>query len=404
MNRVGSNIYVSTAIYWQMPSPQAFSEQVAWTLAKGRWALIRIPHDSVPGITSALEMALSHVHYDNEKLARLHIDDGMNVPMEVGTVFERKHMHAIDLAKQSNGVSSVILEYSGDSASRNCRQYLVDFEAACRSTNNITNGTRLLVLSRQPLHDLRTPKASSVQDIVFSGALSYREMRAYVYMRTDRIGPGTIPLVPALIAEFAGYDPLLAEQLMALPLEALLNLPHPLDALLALDTHRWRAGQWSAGAVAEIDGRTYRHALYDQYLATHPGPEQDTAITALKRRYWQACIQAVMPWLELRRPLVMSILKPSVQRFLQSTGEKLYNRSDRPDYEIDIEDLEYNRIVGLVYKQNLRIAADAEAQLAFKVCCLAKKLRDSLAHIRCPGPRDLVDLAEAMDYLVPEVA
>ncbi len=113
----------------------------------------------------------------------------------------------------------------------------------------------LLTVLPEPLDATKAPVARSPQEIVFSGALTSQEMLAYVAVRmAERSGPGNTELFRALVTEFAGFDAQLAEELIAFPDEALLELPGSLVSLSASGDALWRTGRWSAGCHAEVGG------------------------------------------------------------------------------------------------------------------------------------------------------
>lgn len=66
---------------------------------------------------------------------------------------------------------------------------------------------------------------------------------------------------------------------------------------------------------------------------------------------------------------------------------------------LDLDDLEYNNIVGMCYAKIIMPRTSDEI-CAHNVCTLAKDVRDDNAHMRMPSTSKLTDLIREMDRLV----
>lgn len=401
VDRVEADKTVATDVYWLMTGPRVFSDRVAAGVLEHRSLAIFIPARSIPGFITALEKALQRAHLDNEQTRWVKIADEHDVATLVGTLFDTPALHPIQLAHRHGSIRTVVLQPTSESAAAACQQYLQAFEESVTHVPRSRGQPTLVVMLPQSLDAPTTPVVRRPQDIVFSGALTHQEMEAYVAVRMgDRSGPGDTELLRMLVSEFAGFDAQLAEQLIRFSDEAILGLPNSLGALYASGDARWRTGRWSAGCYTEEGGKRRRHVLYEYFLSQHAGPEQSDANAWLKRRYWRACLRSLLPWLEERRSQVIGVLRGALEQHLKKTGGKAVRSTDS-GYRIEtaIDDLEYNQIPALVRHEGLTVGG-ARQKLAVDVCFAAKRVRDSMAHMRPPEARQIFELNDLMARLL----
>jgi hypothetical protein len=366
----------------------------------GPWVAIRLPAVNIAGLHTALSGALERVHLERQATRWLKIDDGMSIPVEIGAALARELLTPYDLARTKSPVRAIVLEAQTRGAVHACEEYL---EALAEVLGGTTGEPpKLIALLPEPPDATREPRASAAHEIIFSGALSEEEMAAYASVRMiERSGPAGTGLLRRLVSEFAGFDALLAEELIALADDQLLGLPASLEVMAARSEARWGSGRWSQRCYAQVNGRRVRHVLHDVYLARHAGPEQRDAADSLKRRYWRACARSLLPWLEERRSGVISILRPALEVHLKPFGGKVVrtNLSGRR-IETAIDDIEYNQIPGIIYNDGFTVPPnDTRARQAVDVCYAAKPVRDDIAHMRPPRAQAILEVTEKMERL-----
>lgn len=391
---------IATEVYWLMPGPQAFSDAVATAVLENRWLTIRTPASATPGFVSAIEAALERAHLDNEQSRWVRSADHHDVATLIGTLFGMAALHPAQLAEMSGPVRTIVLEPKGEQASAACEVYLEAFAEAVAHVPRARGQASVIAVLPQSLDATKAPIGRPPQQIVFSGALTPHEMQAYVAVRmADRSGPGSTELLRMLVTEFAGFDAQLAEELIGFSDEALLDLPASLASLSAANDSLWRTGRWSAGCYADVCGERRRHVLYELYLSRHAGPDQRDASEWLKRRYWRACLRSLLPWLEERRSRVIDVLRSALEQHLMATGGKAV-RTTASGYRIEtsIDDLEYNQIPGLVLNESFT-ANGIRPKLAVDLCFAAKRVRDSMAHMRPPDVRYILEMTDLMQRL-----
>ena len=392
---------VATEVYWVMTGPRAFGDAIAAAVLEHRWLAIHIPARPMPGFATTVERALARAHLDDEQARWIRIGDEQDVGTLIGTLFDLPAMNAIQLAHVQGAVRTIVLYPTSEAATGACQNYLKSYEAAVGHVPRQRGQLSLVVVLPQSLDAPRPPIASRPQDIVFAGALTAQEMQAYVAVRMGtRSGPGDTELLRTLVSEFAGFDAQLAEDLIAFSDQAILGLPNSLGMLSGHDDARWRTGRWSAGCYADIEGKRRRHVLYEFFLSQHAGPEQRDAIAWLKRRYWRACLRSLLPWLEERRSLVIDVLRGPLEQHLKKTGGKAV-RTTMSGFrvETEIDDLEYNQIPGMVLNERFTVSGSRQ-KLAVDLCFAAKRVRDSMAHMRPPEAGRILELTDLMARLL----
>jgi hypothetical protein len=233
--------------------------------------------------------------------------------------------------------------------------------------------------------------AGAAQVLNFDGGLNYEEMSAYVAIQMlGRKGPGSTTLLRSVVREFAGFDASFAQRLAGLEEAQLLGIREHLHTMMSESSARWRSGSWLSGCRSLCHDDN--HALYDQYLADHgQAGEQEKARQRIERRYWRACLRALVPWLEERRLQVVSTFFPQLQ------ADRVEVRRGARDVEVERETLEYNDIVGLKTKRGVISPSTNEEHTAYAICSVAKHVRNELAHMRSPDAPRITELIHRMD-------
>jgi|GEM_PF-4180982 len=396
---------IAASIYWMLPGPRGFIDSVSHAIAHSRALVVAAQGRAVTGFGYAFEHALRASHADTDQPVRLNVEDGSHIESDVGHHMGMATMSPSQLARHAIGKRhTIVLAPKTPRAVEKCRQYLMDFADASQGAS--ARGTVTLVVVRADL-GASWPKTAGLSQVQFSGALSTEEMRAYVGMRMiGRRGPGSAALTQHLVAEFAGFDAGFAEELMRLDEHDLLELPQS----LSLVAHRmsttdaiWRESRFDTGSVAEINGDVQAHVLHEWHLASHKGPMREAAARSIASRYWRAALHALMPWLEERRHRIVMILTPALEVYLSPTGGMMRKTSSRGDrvIEIAISDLECNDLVQMqLDRQNQFMVFDPHQKAAADICFKVTRVRNDLAHMKCPDPDAIVALVQAMDELL----
>lgn len=358
-------------------------------------------HDPSAGAWQAVQRALDKAQPEPFQLIKLDIQSGTHIESEIGQHFGEVMLSAARLATSSACTGTVVLWPHAEQAASRC---LVYFRAFAQAAVLDDAPSRLVVVLPQSILLPRDADSIEAAEIAFDPALHPEEMEAYVAMRMiDRPGPGSSKLLAALVTEYAGFDAVLAERVIAMDEAKLLNLPHSLAPLMLEDPARWRHAQWAMGSCTVVGGKQIHHSLHEWYLASHPGAQQQTALKASQKRYRRACLHTLIPWMEERRPQVLTLLRKPIEHHLATTGGKLLRtlpNGNRIELDIDAMEMEFNTVTGLAHQGLIRVPGDARSQKALAVCKLAKKVRDDVSHLRAPASRTVVDLVTAMDQLL----
>lgn len=386
---------VSTAHYWTLPSPRSFVTDLREATKDCAAVAILVTGQRIPGLRDRIEEALDGAHVEARTLD---VAEGASLPASIGSVLSRSFVTAAQLATFGSGQQqAIVLRPQSAKAEEQCRRYFTDFVRALDGGGCVIH---LVVLLRDG--DLHNVNGSNVvRTIRYDGALEHDEMRAYVAQRMiGRDGPGSTRLLAALVTEYAGFDAHLAEQLMRMSDMDILALPNSLSTLVSAEEARWAAPQ---GKETSRTGGQLVHPLREWYLALHDGPQQTVMQVAASKRYWRACVHALMPWMEERRLQVLQVIRKPLESLAAASGGKLqrplYNGTSVP---MDFHEVEYNSVVGMERSatNRLHIPRDGRSLLALDVCKAAKEVRNMIAHLKRPEVTDILTLVEKMDALL----
>ena len=394
-------------IFWLLPGPAAFVDALASTIPQARALAVAAQGRPVIGFWAAVQRALEAAHASSDQVQTLNVDDGSHIESDIGHHVGAASITAARLAHWSGpGHRTFVLVPKSPRAVDKCWQYLSGFSEALHANAGADQETTRLIVVRDDSGPAWR-RAPCLEQVIFSGALSPEEMKAYVAMRMiGRRGPGSTDLTQRLVAEFAGFDAGFAEELMVLSEQELMNLPNSLATvahrLPTLDSV-WRDSRLETGSIAEIDGGIHAHVLHEWHLASHDGPMREAATRDMASRYWRACLSALMPWMEERRHRVIDVLKPALERHLAPTGgvRRRVTANQSKVIEVPIVELECNDIVQMKFDRSHPFVVTDSADLAaMHVCSKVTKVRNDLAHLKCPEPMAVVELVRAMDELL----
>ncbi len=378
--------HVSVPIYWSLPGPVKFLAELIQAFDSTQALVVRIENPEITGVRQTIGDALRKACHEPERIQFLDVHDGSHIESDIGHHFGRPKLSAMQLASWSTPPkTTVVLTPHSSRARERCRTFYEEFVAELAGQGG--KCIRLILLWNEG-DDPLTPK--SPKEFCFCGSLTEDEMHAYVTLRmVGSLGLGTSSLARHLVTEFAGSDPLLAEELMALPPDALLELPYTLARL----PPRHGRPPRGVGAVSDwLEMRAQSTAAGD-------------ARKRIEQRYWRACVRALLPWIEERRMPVIEKLRWSLEDYLFPTkGIWRKRRPYREEryIEIPIEELEFNDIVSMSHQKNDDPfkPLDAEAETGLACCRAVKRVRDALAHLRAPAASDIRDMVRLLDALL----
>lgn len=360
--------------------------------------VLSFPRNLVPGTWEGVKEGLRCA--DVRRVVDVTIRDGTDVAYEIGPHVRRDFVTPGVLAGLAESEpTAILLRAAGDEARKRCEDYFATF---LTSLEGAGGNVHLFIEMRDGELSL-DQYGREVQVLAFDGSLSVDEMGAYVAIRMlgGKGGPGSTGLLRSLVTEFAGFDAVLAERLMQFSESDILGLPETLGTIIEEDPLRWRTMSWAEGTQSSAEAGRSRHPLHEWHLALHSGPFQEEARLASKRRYWRACVQALTPWLEERRALVLDVLKKPLDAVQAAHGGRMPRPGPRnTTIYVDRSETDYNSVVGLANHGALAVPGDQASQQALAVCRLAKDVRDDIAHLRAPQLQRILALVTSMDALV----
>ncbi|QKI70658.1 hypothetical protein [Achromobacter xylosoxidans] len=378
--------HVSVPIYWSLPGPAKFLTELIQTFDLAQAFVVRIENPEITGVRKTIGDALRKACHEPERIQFLDVHEGSHLESDIGHHFGKPKLSAMQLASWSAPPkATVVLTPHSSRARERCRVFYEEFVAEVADQGG--NCIRLVLLWNEG-DDPLAPK--SPKEVRFNGSLTEDEMHAYVTLRmVGSQGLGTSSLARHLVIEFAGSDPLLAEELMTLHPNALLELP---NTLARLPPRHGRAPRGTDAVSDWLEMRAQSTAAAD-------------ANKRLEQRYWRACVRALLPWIEERRMQVIEKLRWSLEDYLYPTKgvwkKRLPYRVEKY-IDIPIEELEFNDIVAMSRQQNGDPfkPLDAQAETGLACCRAAKRVRDALAHLRAPAAGDIRDMVRLLDELL----
>ena len=391
---------LSSSLYWSLPGPQAFCRKVTDAARVARALILSFPQymPANPIRSQELERALANANIESP--ITLRISDGMNISVEIGTHFNTPNMSAQALAHHNHGSQhAIILQAIGKRAQEQCEKYVGEFVNAI----NDSDGDVRLIIAMSSGENQADEASGEIRVIAFDGWLNPSEMQAYVSMSmVNYTGPGSTSLYRHLVTEFSSFDPNLAEQLSNMESSNLLKLPISLSEVMSAETLRWSRHSWLNGTMSLSSPEV--HPLHEWYCATHSGSNSIEMERAAYRRYWRACLKAIIPWLEERRHRVLDVLDRQWQQVERAAGghDKIQKKVGSDFIRVNRYGLEYSDVV--YYARNINftsIQMKENESIAVSICSMAKDVRDDISHLRPPHAEKVMSLITTMDSLLP---
>jgi len=368
---------IESGLYWQLPAPRNFIRKVATALTSKRGVFINMPRLISPIIHAAIEESLKHTNIHGNPVSLI-VRSGTNIASDLGVHFQQTRISGGQLADLEAPVNTaVILTAADPAAQQHCEDFASDF---IKATEHAEGNIQLIVKIQND--DFLNEQSSAYLTIIpFDGGLKREEMEAYVNLRMiDRDGPQDTRLYRAIVSEFAGFDPYLAERLMTLDDNHIIYIRNYLQPIMEENLDRWRHDSWIQGTHSIVSSNT--HTLRDVYLMHHgTAEEQGQAKKRLDKRYWLACLREITPWLETNRHKVFRPLMPIIKQY--ANNNSLPIPAGNKTISVDLEDLEYGNVSGLIGKNKIYLLHSVERN-ALYACKSAKIIRDEISHLRAP--------------------
>lgn len=386
-----------TQFFWSLPTPQEFCSAVTDAARVKRAIIVNRPKDR--SSDHGLREALLYANIPDPLF--IDIQDGTNISNTLAPHFGGVATHASNLAaEKSNHGHAVVLRANSERAQKHCEKYMAEFIGALPEHE----GNIRLVLSFQDPEMKESVSHEDFAVIVYDGMLHPEEMQAYVsYRMLGRQDFKSTSLIRHLVTEFASFDVGLAEDLIRMTNEEILDLPESLTHLLAANEEKWATQSWIRGS-ASLTCPDETHTLHEWYQAIHTSPLSDKGRDAVHRRYWRACIKAISPWIEERRHFVVSELYPVLLQ-LEPSGSFQIPVGSRGDFNnVKIKDLEYNDLQyqkKMARDQNIKLTA--RQARAFDICGKARIVRNEISHTRMPPLASIQDLVLSLEDFVQQI-
>lgn len=358
-------------LWWQMPGPRRFSEEIAERLGDGKNVVVGMPKSAPEGLGQALERLSARVI--RREWHALRVKPGSRTaparllfakfaPEAAGSILHT----AANLARESAFAGKIIwiegLEPENWPA---WRQFLTDYEHACRSVSEYRRTVFCVVAGGSTADD--PPPANIGLDIVcYRGVADQLDALLYAASNMPSGGPGGLKrrVAIAAIAQLAQWDPAVSDRLVRYPLRRIVS---PQDILADLARERgWSPDMtmgWSAGAVDVFEGQQRRHAA----LIACSGDCRE-----LEQRVWSAQVGVLFPAIEQRRHELIQELTPYLTVPFQTRGAVIESL-----FGLELSHIEWQLVA---HQRDGR--QDPQLRRALPVVRELKAMRNALAHMQ----------------------
>lgn len=363
------------ARWWQLPGPAAFLDLLEQDLREGKSITLALPEHGPAGLRAALAERVreSDLWYWNT----LALDDCKDAYSQPARLLHQRFaplksastlLSARTLAAAERFRGLVIWVEGLDAAGWPAwRSFLEEYEHVCRSFSEFDRSMLCVPVAGELTEELpRSGVALSVRR--WRGIVDRFDMTIFAtqLLRERSISALARRLSVAVVAELAGTDGSLAEELSHLDLEAQLQ---PVQFLRHFGERRgWSVERglppnWRVGTADDLEGAAFTHSA-----ALALCGEEDE----LKRRVWRGEVGVLFPFIEEQRI-----------QFLQEIGSHLRLPIETPFGIItDRRDLEISHLWSLC--RGAKLPGATKAALASLTA-----MRHSLAHLEPVGMEHL---------------
>lgn len=364
------NLLIDLRLLSVMPTVQTALRSIEEHATTRRLTIIRHPDSDPDLLRFWLRSAVSAL--PGHTVVKALVGEGTNVALAVANAAQlsSQTVQAQALDDCSGRFVHVLLCAADVAGTGLIESYAVAF-AKCSGTTS-AGGLCLYVVDPELKHELTDDGPIGV--IQLTDMLSPEEMSAYVTIRTatsGRRGPGQTNLSRALVERFAGSDPRMAEVLMSMTDEELASLP----ASMPID----RLPPAPSSARKRLMHEDDPHLLFQSYRSPNAA-QAKVAERKLLAHFRSACVQALMPWLEVCRFIMIERLKPVLEDYANRTGGLMRHSKGRPR-PIELDVVEFNDVVVWERHHDLQLLhAWSEFRSEYEACEAASSLRNGIAH------------------------
>lgn len=317
------------AVWWRLPGPDGFLDQVVRCLRNGVTAVVEVPRQGIPDVKDEIRRrAEDEGRWNLQELSEESVLSGPDrsvvqylrrrfVPSwPAGEVADGHRVLGADTLQRMLAVAEI--QDPGSACLWN--GFLAEYGSYGRDLDSSTRPVFALIV-RRPVELDRIPSVPLVDRLVWQGRISRLDMQ---YLASHMISRnGQSPLLQlvqiSVVAELSGFDPVLAFVLSSLTLDQLLQ---PRETLLDFG----RRGSfedvqatWSDGGADHVDGRDLVHSAILAMRGDHD---------ELNRRIWRGQVAAVFPHLETCRLSLVELGRRYLPRMPLETHSGVVERAD----------------------------------------------------------------------------
>jgi hypothetical protein len=350
-------------LWWRLPGPRGFLDEVARNLEAGRTVVLCVP----PGQAAGLEGALMALVHDETSLAWKRLDFSptgtfAEVAAEALIPLVRRPPRALpaDIARD-DGLRTAVLFVTGIQGRERFREFavfLAGFLAEVARRDSARSPRLVFSVPQDTLEHQSLPVCNDIAGTVaWRGRVASADMQLFAAaLMRGRPLFGPTMLYERVVGELAGWDPAFACELAEWAEPDLLE---PWSALLKR-AESWdaRPVAWSNGSLDALGCRALEHTLN---VVSRNDEEE------IQRRLWRAHLAEIFPWLEELRLEFLIDFRSEL---------KLPHLDQRGNQIDDIDALELSQIYW-----NLRHAANVPQQ-RLAALSLCRDIRHDLAHQR----------------------
>lgn len=363
-------------LWWRLPGPGRFLEEIEYDLRQGRNVLIVLPEHHPPGLRNALNQQLSQHEfwYWRSLLVDPKLPESEH-PLEF--LHDRfvyfsdpDSILSVQTLVDSNNFRNLLLWIEGCDAScwEPWKDFLEEYAYLCRS-KRVEERSLFCIIVPASLSTLMPAPDVALAIHNWRGYVDQLDMSLYAtYLLSDQpLSRTERKLRIAMITELAGTDPQLAELLVSKSLNELLQ---PASCLCEFAnkigwTTPHTAPDWTKGTLDEWDGETFVHSVF-LYQAQN--------INEIYRRLWRAHVRTLFPMLEEERVRLLAELKSFLKVPFCT------------EYGITIDNLNALEIGHIRYQIRNNYNIDKHTK---QLLDSLKEIRDEIAHIK-PVTGDLL--------------
>lgn len=367
-------------LWWQMPGPRRFTERIAEYLADGKNVVIGVPVGMPVGLGPALQRLVPGIIRREWQAVR--VRPGSQSPparlmfakFAPDAASDTLHTPA-NLVREPGFVGKIIwVEGLGSDNWQAWRQFLVDYEHACRTVSEYRRSVFCVLASGSIADDL-PPPSIGLEAVHYRGICDQLDALLYTasVMPEGRLAGLKRRLAITVIAQLAQWDPAVSDRLSREPLRAILC---PRDVLVEMARERgWVPPDlpdgWRDGATDRFEGQDSRHVA----CIACARDERE-----LRHRVWSAQVSVLFPAIEQRRHELLHDLKAYLTVPFRTR-----------DGTVDsLQELELGHIELQLVQLQREGRCDARLLRALPTVSGLKTMRNALAHMQVLTEAEIV--------------